>query len=164
LTQKKPISTWQSEGNQSQPNYNKLNNLDSNCYHYHYPINHIHTYYTVAHASTSYQHIKNLTNILQRGPGGYRTPRGSGGGDQPQGPPAGPPGDKAAEQNLPAVQDAKLMGNLLPIFDRNRKHAEDFIKLMKRYLSLNANVVGFNSYTKKAAFTLTLLQGPDVAG
>jgi hypothetical protein len=110
----------------------------------------------VARASTSQSHIDNLTNILQHGPGAHGNP--GGGGGQPQGPPSGgqgPPGgggslaaQLAAQPAAPANPDVKPMGNLPPTFNSNRKEAEDFIKSVKQYIHLNANVTGFNSYIK----------------
>jgi hypothetical protein len=138
---------------------------------------------TAARASTTQSRIDNLANILSRGPGGHGNlspggggqpggnppAGGGGGGGQPGGnPPAGGRGggrgQPAVAPTQPANRDAKSMGNLPPTFDGNRKNAEDFIESVKRYICLNADMAGFNSYIKRIAFTLMLLQGPQVAG
>ena len=42
--------------------------------------------------------------------------------------------------------------------------AEEFIEEVKGYIWLNQDIPGFNSPIKKAALTLTLIKGPEVAG
>ena len=60
--------------------------------------------------------------------------------------------------------DVKAMGKLPKIFGGNREQADDFIEAIKGYLRLNQDVAGFDSPMKKVAFTLTHMQGPEVAG
>ena len=55
------------------------------------------------------------------------------------------------------------MGSLLQIFYRDWSKADDFIKEVKGYFCLNANVPGYNSPYKKVAFTLTLVKGEETA-
>jgi hypothetical protein len=56
------------------------------------------------------------------------------------------------------------MGQLPSIFDGDRTKAKAFMKEVKGYLRLNAEVNGFNSPMKKMAFVLTLIKGDDVQG
>ena len=42
--------------------------------------------------------------------------------------------------------------------------AAEFIEEVKGYIQLNQDIPGFNSPIKKAALTLTLIKGPEVAG
>ena len=55
------------------------------------------------------------------------------------------------------------MGSLLQIFYRDRSKANDFIKEVKGYFHLNANIPGYNLPYKKVAFTLTLIKGEEPA-
>ena len=56
------------------------------------------------------------------------------------------------------------MGKLPEIFGGNREQADNFIEAIKGYLRLNQDIAGFDSPMKKVAFTLTHMQGPEVAG
>ena len=56
------------------------------------------------------------------------------------------------------------MGQMPSVFDGDRTKADDFIEHVKSYLRVNQDVAGFNSPIKKAALTLTLIEGPQVAG
>jgi hypothetical protein len=56
------------------------------------------------------------------------------------------------------------MGKVPQDFFGDQEKADDFIEEVRGYLCLNANVSGFNSPKKKAAFTLTCMKGPEVAG
>ena len=55
------------------------------------------------------------------------------------------------------------MGSLPQIFYGDRSKADDFIKEVKGYFHLNADVAGYNSPYKKVAFTLTLVKGEETA-
>ena len=55
------------------------------------------------------------------------------------------------------------MGSLPQIFNRDRSEADDFIKEVKGYFCLNADVPRYNSPYKKVAFTLTLIKGEEPA-
>ena len=57
-----------------------------------------------------------------------------------------------------------IMGNLPQIFTGDRTKATEFIEEVKGHIRLNQDVPGFNSPIKKAALTLTLIKGPEVAG
>ena len=104
---------------------------------------------------------------LPSGGGGSRPPRGGGGSGPPgRGGGSGPPGGgqpPAAQQPVPPMPDVKAMGSLPQIFYRDRSKADDFIKEVKGYFHLNANVSGYNSPYKKVAFTLTLVKGEETA-
>jgi hypothetical protein len=56
------------------------------------------------------------------------------------------------------------MGKVPQDFFGDREKADDFIEEVQGYLCLNADVSGFNSPKKKAAFTLTCMKGPEVTG
>jgi hypothetical protein len=60
--------------------------------------------------------------------------------------------------------DVQAMGKQPQDFFRDREKANNFIEEVQGYLCLNANVSSFNSLKKKAAFTLTCIKGPEVAG
>ena len=94
-----------------------------------------------------------------RGGGGGRGSGGGGGGGGGGGHPAPQP-----QQPIPAAADVKAMGKLSEIFGGNREQVDNFIKAIKGYLRLNQDVAGFDSPMKKVAFTLTHMQGPEVAG
>ena len=83
------------------------------------------------------------------------------------GPPdAGPPGDDGPVTG-PACMPTNgptIMGSLPQIFIGDCTKAEEFIEEVKGYIQLNQDVPGFNSPIKKAALTLTLIKGPEVAG
>ncbi|KAH9974864.1 hypothetical protein BJV74DRAFT_888900 [Russula compacta] len=109
------------------------------------------------------QHIQNvLRQVLKRsGP-----PGGSGGGPGgPGGGPGGPPGPDPNAPQVPvaAAANVKTMGALPQVFTGDRSKADDFIKEVKGYLRLNADVAGYNSPFKKIAFTLTLIKGESTA-
>ena len=91
--------------------------------------------------------------------GGGSGPPGGGGGS---GPPGGgqPP---AVQQPVPLASDIKAMGSLPQIFYGDRSKADNFIKEVKGYFHLNADVAGYNLPYKKVAFTLTLVKGEETA-
>ena len=97
-------------------------------------------------------------------PGGGGTgPPGGGGSGLPRGGGPGQPGGggqpAAAQQPIQVAADVKAMGSLPQIFNGDRAKADNFIKEVKGYFCLNADVVGYNSPYKKVAFTLTLIKG-----
>ena len=94
--------------------------------------------------------------------GGSGPPGGGGFGPPGGGPPIGaqPP---AAQQPVPPAADVKAMGSLPQLFYGDRSKADDFIKEVKGYFRLNADVPGYNSPYKKVAFTLTLVKGEETA-
>ena len=53
----------------------------------------------------------------------------------------------------------KAIGSLPQIFNGDRLKADNFIKEVKGYFCLNADVAGYNSPYKKVVFTLTLIKG-----
>ena len=84
-----------------------------------------------------------------------------------EGPPdVGPPrDDEPIARPVRAPNDGPtIMGSLPRIFTGDRTKATEFIEEVKGYIQLNQDVPGFNSPIKKAALTLTLLKGPEVAG
>ena len=101
------------------------------------------------------------------GGGGSGPPSGGGGSGLPGGGGgSGPPGGgqpPAAQQPIPPTADIKVMGSLPQIFYGDRSKADDFIKEVKGYFHLNADVAGYNSPYKKVAFTLTLVKGEETA-
>jgi hypothetical protein len=56
------------------------------------------------------------------------------------------------------------MGKFHETFNSNQTKAKDFIKEVRGYLRLNADINRFNSLMKKIAFTLTHMKGEDVVG
>ena len=79
---------------------------------------------------------------------------------------SGPPGrgqPPATHQPVPPAADVKAMGSLPQIFYRDQSKADNFIKEVKGYFHLNADVTGYNSRYKKVAFTLTLVKGEETA-
>jgi hypothetical protein len=86
-----------------------------------------------------------------------RSPRITGGGGAPGGP------DPALQLVVPAA-NVRAMGKEPQDFYGDREKANDFIEEVRGYLRLNADVVGFDSPRKKAAFLLTCMKGPEVAG
>jgi hypothetical protein len=56
------------------------------------------------------------------------------------------------------------MGVVHEKFNGNRQQAENFLEKIKQFLHLNQDIPGYNSPIKKVAFTLTLMEGPEVAG
>ena len=107
----------------------------------------------------------------QKKPGGGSGPPGGGGSGPPGGGGSGPPGGgppaggqpPAAQQPVPPAADVKAMGSLPQIFYGDRSKADDFIKEVKGYFRLNADIPGYNSPYKKVAFTLTLVKGEETA-
>ena len=87
------------------------------------------------------------------GPPGGGAPGQPGGGGQPQ----------AAQQPVQVAADVKAMGSLPQIFNGDKSKADDFIKEVKGYFHLNADVAGYNSPYKKVVFTLTLIKGDEPA-
>ena len=67
----------------------------------------------------------------------------------------------AAQQPVPPTLDVKAMGSLPQIFNGDWSKADDFIKEVKGYFHLNADIPGYNSPYKKVAFTLTLIKGEE---
>ena len=99
------------------------------------------------------------------GPPGGRGPSGSGGlpGGGAPGQPGGGGQPQAAQQPVQVAADMKAMGSLPQIFTGDRLKLDNFIKEVKGYFCLNADVVGYNSPYKKVAFTLTLIKGDEPA-
>jgi len=56
-----------------------------------------------------------------------------------------------------------MMGALPAVFNGDHMYADDFIEQLKAYIRLNWQVVGMGSFIQRAAFALTLIQGPLVA-
>ena len=83
------------------------------------------------------------------------------------GPPdAEPPrdGEPIARPSHATIDGPTIMGNLPQTFTGDHTKATEFIEEVKGYIRLNQDVPGFNSPIKKAALTLTLIKGPEVAG
>ena len=95
-------------------------------------------------------------------PGGGSGPPGGGSGPPGGGPPGGgqPPG---TQQPVLPAPDVKAMGSLPQIFYGDWSKADNFIKEVKGYFHLNADVPGYNLPYKKVAFTLTLVKGEETA-
>jgi hypothetical protein len=98
------------------------------------------------------------------GPGG---PPGAGGPAGPGGPLGG-----GGNPNLPTggnlagggqLSSDKMWGSLLNHFDGTRSKANDFIDKLKSYFHVNRLNAVLQSPITKAAFTLTLIKGPEVA-
>ena len=83
--------------------------------------------------------------------------------DPPDGGPPRDNGPVAGPARVPA-EGPMIMGSLPEIFTGDRTKATEFIEEVKGYIRLNQDVPGFNSPIKKAALTLTLIKGPEVAG
>ena len=87
-----------------------------------------------------------------------------------------PPGDGPSDEEPPkydrptagpmhtSAEGPTIMGSLPQIFTGDHTKATDFIEEVKGYIRLNQDVPGFNSPIKKAALTLTLIKGPEIAG
>jgi hypothetical protein len=89
-------------------------------------------------------------------PGGRGGPLGTGGNlNQPAG------GNPAGGMQLPSD---KTWGSLPNHFDGTRSKADDFIDKLKSYFHINRLNTALQSPITKAAFTLTLIKGPEVAG
>jgi hypothetical protein len=114
-------------------------------------------------------------------PGGEGTPPGGGGGPaRPSGPPnpggpGGPGGPLAGGggPNLPSggnpavggqLLSDKTWGSLPNHFDGTRSKADNFIDKLKCYFRVNRLNAALQSPITKAAFALTLIKGPEVAG
>ena len=89
--------------------------------------------------------------------------------DKPPG--DGPPDREPPRNDRPVAEPMRapaegpaIMGSLPQIFTGDRTKATEFIEEVKGYIRLNQDVPGFNSSIKKAALTLTLIKGPEVAG
>jgi hypothetical protein len=97
------------------------------------------------------------------GPGGTGPPAGPGpaSSNDPGEPPNFGPGHQVP---VPDAQDIKMMGILPEKFTGDCMQAQNFLDTVKGYICLNQDVARFNSPKKKAAFVLTLLEGPEVAG
>jgi retrotransposon gag protein len=95
---------------------------------------------------------------LSRG-GGPTGPRGPSGGGENLNPPAG--GNLAGGGQLPSD---KMWGSLWNHFDGTRSKADDFIDELKSYFCVNRLNVALQFPITKAAFTLTLIKGPEVTG
>ena len=102
-------------------------------------------------------------------PGGSGGPSGRGGSGPPGGGGSGPPGGGgpgqllAPQQPVQVAADVKSIGSLPQIFTGDQAKADDFIKEVKGYFHLNADIAGYNSPYKKVAFTLTLIKGNEPA-
>ncbi len=115
------------------------------------------------HPLTTHE-LEELLNIAmgERG-GGTRgnPPSPPGGGGLPGG--GGPTqAGTAAAQPVAAAANIKAMGKDPPLFQGKRKKADTFMNKVKKYLTLNYDVVGFNSPKKKVVLVLTFMQGPEV--
>ncbi len=97
--------------------------------------------------------------------------RGGGTGGNPPGPPGGgglPGGGgpaqagAAATQPVAAAANVKAMGKDPPLFQGERKKVDTFMNEVEKYLTLNYDIVGFNSPKKKVVLILTFMQGPEV--
>jgi hypothetical protein len=84
-----------------------------------------------------------------------------GGGENPGG--GGPParGNLAGRAQTPSN---KMWGSLPNHFNGTRSKANDFIDKLKSYFHINQLNAGLQSPITKAAFALTLIKGPKVAG
>ena len=89
--------------------------------------------------------------------------------DKPPG--NGPPDGEPPRDDRPVIgpvhipaEGLMIMGSLPQIFTGDRNKATEFIEEVKGYIRLNQDMPGFNSPIKKAALTLTLIKGPEVAG
>jgi len=65
-------------------------------------------------------------------------------------------------QPITAAANIEAMGKDPPLFQGERKKADTFMNEVKKYLTLNYDVAGFNSPKKKVALVLTFMQGPEV--
>ncbi len=97
--------------------------------------------------------------------------QGGGTGGLPLGPPGGGglPGGGGpaatggtAAQPVAAAANVKAMGKDPPLFKGERSKADTFMNEVKKYLTLNYDIVGFNSPKKKVVLVLTFMQGPKV--
>jgi hypothetical protein len=102
------------------------------------------------------------------GPAGPSGPPNPGGPGGPGGPPAGGGGPNLPSGGNPAVggqlPSDKTWGSLLNHFNGTRLKANDFINKLKSYFHVNRLNAALQSPITKAAFTLTLIKGPEVAG
>ena len=107
---------------------------------------------------TSQQRIASAMQKVLQGKGkGTGPPSGGGGGGG--GRPPGRAQPAVAQQPIAAAADVKAMGSLSQIFTGDQSKADDFIKEVKGYFQLNADIAGYNSPFKKVTFTLTLIKG-----
>ncbi len=86
-----------------------------------------------------------------------------------EGNPPGPPGGggpaaagTAVAQPVTAAANVKAMGRDPPLFQGERKKADTLMNKVKKYLTLNDDIAGFNSPKKKVALILTFMQAPEV--
>ena len=91
--------------------------------------------------------------------------------DEDKPPRNGPPDGEPPRNNGPVTGPAcvpaegpMIMGSLPQIFTGDHTKATEFIEEVKGYIRLNQDVPGFNSPIKRAALTLTLIKGTEVAG
>ncbi len=91
------------------------------------------------------------------GGGGGEGDGGGGDGGGGGGPPIAPWLQPAPQQQH---GDVKPMGKYPEIFNGDRFKSEAFIDGLRRYFLLNHQVLAFQSFLIKIAFTLTLIQGP----
>ncbi len=93
---------------------------------------------------------------------------GGTGGNPPRAPGGGPPGGGpattggAVAQPIAAAANVKAMGKDPPLFHGERSKAETFMNEVEKYLTLNYDIVGFNSPKKKVVLILMFMQGPKV--
>ena len=100
-----------------------------------------------------------LATTMQRAFQQRKKPGPPGGGS---GPPGGGQPQNTQQPVLP-TPDIKAMGSLPQIFNGDRSKADNFIKEVKGYFCLNADIPRYNSPYKKVAFTLTLIKGEEPA-
>jgi hypothetical protein len=102
------------------------------------------------------------------GPAGPSSPPNPGGPGGPGGPLAGGEGPNLPGGGNPAtggqLPSDKTWGSLPNHFDSMRSKADDFIDKLKSYFRVNRLNVALQSPITKAAFALTLIKGPEVAG
>ena len=92
--------------------------------------------------------------------GGRGPPAAGGGGGNP--PAGGQPANPAPQvQQNPA--DGKILGVTPLPFTGERDRAEEFINAVEDHFLLNHQFTPYHSFRTKIAYTLSLLQGPDIA-
>ena len=121
---------------------------------------------TMSTFNTTLTQSQRIASAMQQAFQQRKKPGPPGGGSGPPGGGSGPPGGgqpPAAQQPVPPAPDVKAMGSLPQIFYGDQSKADNFIKEVKGYFHLNADVPGYNSPYKKVAFTLTLVKGEETA-
>jgi retrotransposon gag protein len=102
------------------------------------------------------------------GPTGPSSPSNAGGPRGPGGPPGGGEGPNLPAGGNPAAggqpPSDKTWRSLLNHFDSTRLKADDFIDKLKSYFHVNRLNAALQSPITNAAFALTLIKGPEVAG